>query len=169
MKILKNSKYRVYWILLIGLLALLINDTIHEVKESNNYYSGIPEGYHWVVNLRKNKPIDFLAQNWPGSVKEAFLGINRYGRKQYRYTSPSGKYKVSYKKNSNGFIISDTRSGKIALESPHWVINPERIKWLFKEQYIVYQFRKDLDDPLWIYIGNLKTNEIQELVSADDR
>jgi hypothetical protein len=153
-----------FLLIFFGMVFVVVSDSEYEYE---GFYDNMPNSHEWRSRLYGMKPIDFRAQEWSGSVKGRHLG-GEIRPRNYIYTSPSGRYRISYKesKYEDGFVVSNIKTKEVVLVSPHWVINPDVVKWLFDEKYIIYEYRYDQDEKLMTYLGNLETGKVKRFVES---
>ena len=119
-----------------------------------------PQEIAWVEEM-SSKKIDFYNEPW---AKQSTVTISEEERE---FASPSKRYKfINRPYGKDGFHITDIKTGKVVLDSPHWVIHAREVKWLFGEKYIAYTHEEEDGLGVWreyVYVGGLKTGEIARL------
>ena len=127
-----------------------------------------PEEIAWVEEM-SSKKIDFYNEPW---AKQSTVTISEDTEE---YASPSKNYRLNYipldgSTNGNkGFYITDNRTGKVVLESSHWIIHASEVKWIFEEKYIAYTHVEEDGIDIqreYVYVGSLKTGEIARLTTT---
>lgn len=122
----------------------------------------------WAENI-SSREVHFYNEPW------ANFGTITISEENSYYVSPMKRHQLYLKpyKNSKtaieGFYITNIKTGKVVLDSNHWVIHPSEVKWLFNEKYIVYpHVENDLIGVKveYVYVGSLKTGEIARLTKT---